>query len=52
MIKIITAVCVILFSVDIVFLESYQTHISNPVITSNKASYVQGENITISGWVD
>ena len=52
MIKIITVVCVILFSVDIIVLESYQTHISNPVIISNKTSYVQGENIIISGWVN
>ena len=52
MIKIIIIVCVILFSVDIIVLESYQTHISNPVIISNKTSYVQGENITISGWVN
>ena len=52
MIKIITVVCVILISVDIIVLESYQTHISNPVIISNKTSYLQGENITISGWVN
>ena len=52
MIKIIAVVFVILFSVDIIALESYQTHISKPVIISNKISYFQGENITISGWVN
>ena len=52
MIKIITIVCVILFSADIIILDSYQTHISEPVITSNKTNYFLGENITISGWVN
>lgn len=52
MIKIITIVCMILFSADIIALESYQTHISEPIITSNKTNYVPGENITISGWVN
>ena len=52
MIKMITVVFVILFSVNIIVLESYQTHISDPVITSNKTSYLLGENIMISGWVN
>ena len=52
MIKVIIAICVVLFSVDMIVLESYQTHISKPVITSDKITYVQGENITISGWVN
>ena len=35
-----------------IILESYQTHVSSPVITSDKTSYKQGENIIISGWVN
>ena len=52
MIKIMAIVCVILFSADIIASESYQTHISEPVITPNKTNYLQGENITISGWIN
>ena len=50
--KIIILVCVALFSAEMIVLESYQTHISNPVIESNKISYIQGENFIISGWVN
>ena len=52
MIKIVTFVCIILFSTNMIVLESYQTHISNPVITSDMTYYTQGENIVISGWVN
>ena len=52
MIKILLIFCVVVFCVDIIILESYQTHISNPVITSDRANYKQGENVIISGWVN
>lgn len=32
--------------------ESYQTHISEPVVTISKTNYMQGENIVINGWVN
>ena len=32
--------------------ESYQTHVSNPVITTSKINYIQGENAIITGWVN
>lgn len=44
--------CVGLFCINTIISESYQTHISNPVVTSDKTNYKQGENIIISGWVN
>ncbi|MGI9567122.1 MAG: hypothetical protein ACR2LL_08945, partial [Nitrosopumilus sp.] len=32
--------------------ESHQTHVSNPVITTSKTNYIQGENAVINGWVN
>ena len=52
MIKIALFFCVALFFTGITFSESYQTHISNPIITSDKINYKQGENVIISGWVN
>ena len=52
MIKILLIFCVVLFCVDMIILESYQTHISSPMITSDRTNYKQGENIIISGWVN
>ena len=52
MIKIALIFCVGLFCINTIFSESYQTHISNPVVTSDKINYKQGENILISGWVN
>ena len=52
MIKIVLVFFVVLFCVNSIILESYQTHISSPVITSDKTNYKQGENIVISGWVN
>ena len=45
-------ICVIFSCTNFVILESFQTHISKPVITSDKINYKQGENIVISGWVN
>ena len=52
MIKIALIFCTVLFFTNFVILESYQTHVSSPVITSDKTDYKQGENIVISGWVN
>ena len=41
-----------MFCVNFIVLESYQTHVSSPIITSDKTNYKQGENIVISGWVN
>ena len=52
MIKIALVSFVFLFCVNFIILESYQTHVSSPIITSDKTNYKQGENIVISGWVN
>ena len=52
MIKIALVFFVFLFCVNFIILESYQTHVSSPIITSDKTNYKQGENIVISGWVN
>ncbi len=52
MIKIVLIFCAVLFCANMIILESYQTHVSSPIITSDKTSYKQGENIIISGWVN
>lgn len=51
MIKTVLLLAVVLFSSNIIILDSYQTHISSPIITSDKTNYKQGENVIISGWV-
>ena len=52
MIKIALVFFVFLFSVNFIILESYQTHVSSPIITSDRTNYKQGEDIVISGWVN
>ncbi|RMW39083.1 MAG: hypothetical protein EA447_01765 [Nitrosopumilus sp.] len=52
MIKSILVILVILFSSNVMILDSYQTHISAPIITSDQFSYKAGEDIIISGWVN
>ena len=52
MIKVALVFFVFLFCVNFIILESYQTHVSSPVITSDKTNYKQGESIIISGWVN
>ena len=52
MIKMVLCFFAILFCFNFIILESYQTHISSPVITSDRITYNQGENIAISGWVN
>jgi len=52
MIKIVLIFCAVLFCANIIILESYQTHVSSPVITSDKTNYKQGENVIISGWIN
>ncbi|WP_420546550.1 hypothetical protein [Nitrosopumilus sp.] len=52
MIKIALVSFVFLFCANFIILESYQTHISSPIITSDKTNYKQGEDIVISGWVN
>ena len=52
MIKIVLFFFVVLFCTNIIILESYQTHVSSPVITSDKTSYKQGDKVIISGWVN
>ncbi|MCE2615200.1 MAG: thermonuclease family protein [Nitrosopumilus sp. (ex Thoosa mismalolli)] len=42
---------VVLFSSNILILDSFQTHVSSPIITSDKINYKQGTNVIISGWV-
>ena len=44
--------CVVLFCASFVISESYQTHVSNPIITSDKTNYKQGDKIILSGWVN
>ena len=50
--KSVLVLAVVLFSSNVMILDSYQTHISSPIITSDKFSYKQGEDIQISGWVN
>ena len=52
MIKIALGFFVVLFCINFIILESYQTHVSSPIITSDKTNYKQGESIVISGWVN
>ena len=52
MIKMILIICVVFSCTNLIILESYQTHISKPVITLEKFNYKQGENIVIFGWVN
>ena len=52
MIKIVLIFCAVLFCANMIILESYQTHVSSPIITPDKTHYKQGENIIISGWVN
>ena len=52
MIKIALIFCTVLFCINFIIFESYQTHVSSPVITSDKISYKQGEDVIISGWVN
>lgn len=51
MMKTILMLAVVLLSSNIIILNSYQTHVSSPIITSDKTNYKQGEDATISGWV-
>ena len=51
MLKSVLFLVVVLFSSNIIILDSFQTHVSSPIITSDKINYNQGENIIISGWV-
>lgn len=52
MIKSVLFLVAVLFSSNVMILDSYQTHISSPIITSDKTNYKQGENVIISGWVN
>ena len=52
MIKIALIFCAVLFCASTIILESYQTHVSSPVITSDRINYKQGDNVIISGWVN
>ena len=52
MIKIVLIFCAVLFCANTIILESYQTHVSSPVITSDKTVYKQGDKVIISGWVN
>ena len=52
MIKTVLLLAVVLFSTNVMILDSYQTHISAPIVTSDKFNYKQGEDIVISGWVN
>ena len=52
MIKIVLIVCAVLFFANIMISDSYQTHVSTPIITSDKFNYKNGEDIIISGWVN
>ena len=52
MIKAVLIICVVFSCTNYIILESYQTHISKPVITSEKISYKQGEDVVILGWVN
>lgn len=51
MLKNVLLLVLVLFSSNIIILNSFQTHVSSPIITSDKLNYKQGENIIISGWV-
>ena len=52
MLKSVLFLVVVLFSSNIIISDSFQTHVSSPIITSDKTNYKQGENIIISGWVE
>ncbi len=52
MIKLVLIFCAISFCVNTIILESYQTHVSSPVIILDKTNYMQGEKVIISGWVN
>lgn len=52
MLKSVTFLAVVLFTSNIIILDSFQTHVSSPIITSDKTNYKQGENVIISGWVE
>ena len=52
MIKIALVFCAALFFGSAIILDSYQTHVSTPVITSDRISYKQGDSAIISGWVN
>ena len=52
MIKMVLFFCAALFFAGTAISESYQTHISSPVIASDKTSYKQGDNVILSGWVN
>ena len=49
--NIVLMLVVVLSSSNMIILDSYQTHVSSPIIASDKTNYKQGEDITISGWV-
>ncbi len=51
MMKGILMLVVVLSSSNIIVLDSHQTHVSSPIIASDKINYKQGEDIIISGWV-
>lgn len=51
MLKSVLVLVVVLFSSNILILDSFQTHVSSPIITSDKINYKQGENVILSGWV-
>ena len=44
--------CAVVFFAGTAISESYQTHVSSPVFTSDKINYKQGENVILSGWVN
>lgn len=46
---VISAVAVMLFCVSIE--ESFQTHVSKPVLTTNQTVYSPGDDVILSGWV-
>ena len=52
MIKTTLIFCAVLFCVGTIIIESYQTHVSSPVITSDRINYKQGESVILSGWVN
>ena len=52
MIKIAIIFCAALFFGTTIILDSYQTHVSTPIITSDRINYKQGDNAIISGWVN
>ena len=52
MIKIALFFCAVVFFAGVTISESYQTHVSSPIITSDKTNYKQGDNVILSGWVN